>query len=1097
MYFTTAIASCFPCRKSGSDESCAHDKEGVRRMGKAQLLLYAALLVFMGAPVVGVTLGISADGRFFTIDGVPKYLNGISYYSGTSISTPSWVTQDLDDMVARDMNWIRVWTFWGGCSNGAVTDLSGNVREPYMSRLKTIITEANSRGMIVDVTMSRDSGASTMSQYIACAQTIATHLLPYRNVYIDVGNERHVGDSRYISYTDVASIISAIKAIDPNRICTASGTPTSQGDLNNYITSGCQFISPHLCRESGCAAQTFGTVRTCVTWMTNLGTRIPVHLQEPFRRSYGSYDPVQEDYYRDNSGGKAAEAAGWCLHNGSGGGLQRSFCMSDTYGRLFAQLDSVEQDVANNISDAIGGTSWTIRRYQAEYSEQVAHAIGRKEGLFWSANVTQDVAGFLTYGPYLNGIPAGIYRAAWRLMIDNNTANNDPVATLDVYSGGVIIAQRIIRRQEFAAANAWQAFNVDYTSVGQQNLEFRTYWNDNSYLKVDHITLSPDPPPDSVSGFTSIPAEGQITLTWTNPMTPGFTGTVVRYKTAGYPSSESDGTFLCDRPGAPSSSDSYVHAGLTEPAYFYAAFAHDASGRYSPGAFTSASPRAPADWISESFDSYADGDLGGKGDWATSGAGSAQVESSFAKGGAGKAVIMDCIASGASIANQILCSEKTSGYYYLTLDVAQNAAGTTGAAFASVSVFGSSSPAEIAKLHIQKGRLMVEYGSGSYAVLTTTAANNIWYAVKIGFNIDTRKIDLWLDGNPKGTNYSWKGSGTNISKIVIASDRNTNLTTQQAFLDNIIFDFKPGQVATVFDGGGWTPSLSKLRFYFDPVAGAGEYHYSIGTTPGGTQTRDWTSCGLSTDHTASGIALTENQMYYVSVQAGTGHGIWGATRTSDGIKVAPGMATILAAKALPNGTSSDVKALRGKLVSAAFSGSFYIQEPASPIGLKVVSSASVASGDEVDVAGVMGGAASERFIDCTGNGVIKTTPGPGGPDTVVLSAASVGGTELNSYSPGVVGGIGPNNIGLFATVFGIVTQRQTTAPMYFYVDDGSGRRDGTTTGGSENVGVRVISDPAGFAEGSYVAVKGAVSCFDSSGPRPQILPSRIDVLQGP
>jgi hypothetical protein len=132
-------------------------------------------------------------------------------------------------------------------------------------------------------------------------------------------------------------------------------------------------------------------------------------------------------------------------------------------------------------------------------------------------------------------------------------------------------------------------------------------------------------------------------------------------------------------------------------------------------------------------------------------------------------------------------------------------------------------------------------------------------------------------------------------------------------------------------------------------------------------------------------------------------------------------------------------------------------------------------------------------MDGANCGVIKTTPGPGVPGSVVIPNASLGGVLFNSYTPGVVGGIGPNNIGLYVTAYGLVTQRQTTDPKCFYIDDGSGLLDGTTTGGVDNVGVRVVADPASYAAGSYVTVKGIVSCFDSSGLRPQILPVSVQI----
>ncbi|MDO8588395.1 MAG: hypothetical protein Q7T82_15310, partial [Armatimonadota bacterium] len=59
------------------------------------------------------------------------------------------------------------------------------------------------------------------------------------------------------------------------------------------------------------------------------------------------------------------------------------------------------------------------------------------------------------------------------------------------------------------------------------------------------------------------------------------------------------------------------------------------------------------------------------------------------------------------------------------------------------------------------------------------------------------------------------------------------------------------------------------------------------------------------------------------------YGNWGPAANTTGIKVAPGLASIQAAKALADGAPTDVKALRGKIVTGVFPGSFYIQEPSS------------------------------------------------------------------------------------------------------------------------------------------------------------------------
>ncbi|MDO8586580.1 MAG: hypothetical protein Q7T82_06025 [Armatimonadota bacterium] len=601
-------------------------------------------------------------------------------------------------------------------------------------------------------------------------------------------------------------------------------------------------------------------------------------------------------------------------------------------------------------------------------------------------------------------------------------------------------------------------------------------------------------PPGFPTSFTAVANGTTNNLSWTNPGDSDFVGTVIRYRTGTYPSSPTDGNPVCNRTASPGTLDSFDHTGVnpSDP-YYYSAFAYDGEPNYSLAVLASTVASALPDWINETFDGRNDGNLGGQAGWMTPGVASAQVQAAYAKGGAGKSALMDTVPSGLSMANQISFSDKTSGYCYVRLDVAQDAVGTLGQLLGYVYIYGADSSTEITKLHIQKGRMFIEYGPGSLATVAPSVTNLGWYDVRIGLNVATRKMDVWLDGVKKVTNYSWKGTATNVSSVVISSNRNPNLNPQKAYVDNVRVQPTTGVVAVVRDDGAYTPSLSKLHFDFDAVAGILEYRYAIGTTPEGTNTKAWTSCGTTTDNTVTGLSLSENQIYYISAQCGTGSGVWGSSTISNGITVAPGIATIQEAKALAD--SSAAKALRGKLVSAAFPGYFYLQEPNSPSGIKVVSAASVLAGDQVDVAGSVGGSGSERLMDCTGNAVEKTSPGPGGPRAVVLANASVGGAALNEFTPGVVGGIGPNNIGLYICVCGRVTQRKTAIPdPYFYIDDGSGRADGTQTDGVDNVGVRMVADPAGYAENSYVVVTGISSCFNNSGLRPCILPVQIQTL---
>jgi len=474
------------------------------RIDTIRLCTLIGLLGTSGSAAYAVTLGISPDGRFFTLDGVPTYLNGVSYYGAQTITTASYRTSDLDDMVADGFNWIRVWGYWTNAVTSedvSVLTYDGYSRSTYMNRLKTLITECNNRGIIVDVSLNRDAygtwvGARTQAQHLKAVQTLATELLSYRNVYIDISNERDVGDGRYVSLSECGALINAIKAIDPTRLCTASSTPTSQSQLSDFKnTAKMDFISPHLCRDSSCPAATLGTVNNYSSWMDNLGWRIPIHLQEPFRRGYStSFNPLEDDFLRDCSGGKLAGAAGWCLHNGDNfdAAPYRSFTMDNARGRLYAQWESAETNVTNQVSALIAGNDVKVLRYQPEYDEQLAKLIGRRDGSTRSANVAQDSASYLTYGPYITRLPADTYQATWRMSIDNVTADNEPVVMIDVYTidTDTVLATRTITRQEFTQAGVSQDFTLNFTyNTPGNRLEWRTYWYDNSYLKVDYVEV--------------------------------------------------------------------------------------------------------------------------------------------------------------------------------------------------------------------------------------------------------------------------------------------------------------------------------------------------------------------------------------------------------------------------------------------------------------------------------------------------------------------------------------------------------------------------------------------------------------------------------
>lgn len=126
--------------------------------------------------------------------------------------------------------------------------------------------------------------------------------------------------------------------------------------------------------------------------------------------------------------------------------------------------------------------------------------------------VANNNAGYLTYGPYATDYGSGPHTATFRMMVDNNTADNAEVATLDVYDAQrrQVLASRHVYRRDFTSAFGWQDFTLSFTNTSGSRLEFRTYWTDMSWLIVDKITVQAvsTPPPTTTGSTLTYQAEG-------------------------------------------------------------------------------------------------------------------------------------------------------------------------------------------------------------------------------------------------------------------------------------------------------------------------------------------------------------------------------------------------------------------------------------------------------------------------------------------------------------------------------------------------------------------------------------------------------------
>lgn len=124
----------------------------------------------------------------------------------------------------------------------------------------------------------------------------------------------------------------------------------------------------------------------------------------------------------------------------------------------------------------------------------LSHAVGRAEADGWSASTGPDAKGHMIFGPYAKDWGGGAVQAVVSMMVDDHTADDLPVVTLEIYdaTAGAILASREVRRRELRAPMKLQRFTLDAGLEGHagDEMELRVYWHDVSYVKVSGVTVN-------------------------------------------------------------------------------------------------------------------------------------------------------------------------------------------------------------------------------------------------------------------------------------------------------------------------------------------------------------------------------------------------------------------------------------------------------------------------------------------------------------------------------------------------------------------------------------------------------------------------------
>ncbi len=373
------------------------------------------------------------------------------------------------------------------------------------------------------------------------------------------------------------------------------------------------------------------------------------------------------------------------------------------------------------------------------------------------------------------------------------------------------------------------------------------------------------------------------------------------------------------------------------------------------------------------------------------------------------------------------------------------------------------------------------HATGLYYTINNTATSSKNVTVSIN--------DSQITGPaPTGATEMISGSAIGVSTSSGTSTFTLSVGAGRTVAVNVVLGTIPG--TPVVSAPSWVSTQSGTITASWSATGSGPsivgYEYAIGSTPGGSDVVAWTSAGTATSLTQTGLTLTAGSTYYFSVKAENTNLNWSIAGVSSGILA---IAPIGAIRNNPNGTTVGVT---DALVTAGTNqllNVFYIESMDRSSGIQVSGAGLTAhAGDLVQVSGALAGSQGERLIGPPVTlSVIQSgfqTPAP-----LYLPGIDVGEIQPNQYTNGTNGGMGLYNLGLLVTISGAVSYSDPSN-RFFYVDDGSGKLDGSGYTGVRVIRYGVASGVTipGYSAGSFVMVTGVIGCITSGGTIPVIRP---------
>src|SRR5256712_2245308 len=260
---------------------------------------------------------LTVAGDRFAVDGSPRFLTFISYFGAMGAAD---VAADFQFLKDAGFDGVRIWP--NSPEAPQLMRGDGSLDPSGLQRLLAILDRARERRLIVDVSFTAEHiGGLTAAAYRTAIASSTSALLPYRNVLIDIENERNLYGpfGRPLGASDVAAIAASIKAIDPARIVTASNSQDLPASAAAQFTAdtGLDVTAYHDPRIPSWYVA--GQLQSVVDALHRNGQ--PVYLQEPTRFPNPSTD--RAEYFRTaHANAKRAGAAAWCFHTDLGFNLR-------------------------------------------------------------------------------------------------------------------------------------------------------------------------------------------------------------------------------------------------------------------------------------------------------------------------------------------------------------------------------------------------------------------------------------------------------------------------------------------------------------------------------------------------------------------------------------------------------------------------------------------------------------------------------------------------------------------------------------------------------------------------------------------------------